>query len=987
MERDYYFRNYYLPAQTTSDFIDSVRIGLDLGEWTGGIAVVRGNEILHAESYVDFHGMTIEGRRNIRRGRRTRHAKKKRLARLRSWVLRQKLPDGTRLPDPYVVMHDKKFMVKPEIFGKKGIDPVAAPDWIQKAKNGNIDPSGFVRALALIFRKRGYMWDGAEMEKKSDAELKDFLENSRIPPDAASEIEAIISFRKENPDTPERGKKKVTPDNLLLLLKEATEREKQPRKAEHRDIRKADLDGVIDGAARSFRIPGETTDKWKKELKQILDKPVRKTRFNNRIKTTCAWCDNPTPRKKKVKELSYLAAVGNVRVQEASGQKRPLSDEEKKIFFQWWKEKDDTDKRRIGETGIKNTLKKLNADEEMARQLYDLLRGHNMDGRARLCRKHLEMAAEGKNMYDAGVDWQTMKTRTMHNPCREQHDERIIRRLENILFISGEKGEEAWRYGPVRFISVEAPLPGQDKKKKKGRGKKKEKGEVPERKTDTLKERLIKEIGGKCLYTGKELSVETVEIEHIHPRSMGGPDLQENFTVTSVQANKEKANRTPFMWFGKDQKKWSNFVERVNNAQISDRKKQILLNEEDDYPDNPTPLARTSSRYRQFVRDIQLLFDKYGVEPPVPNYQLGKPHIQRVEGWDTQRLRRSWSNHKDGTENFPEKDRLDLFNHAQDAALAAALPPHTWRARIWRSRREIINEETGEFIRIHEVPRVLAPDWNVFMDNRTGPILQVLGNYGGSWKRGFSDLNFVQLDGPEPMEYKNLKQRIPIGRYVVGKNSLADKSMETRINKTAHLEGIKDGGSIPEDKLDILGPEGRRPRHVTTFKPKGGPVLSFVKPSDGPNRIVQFKGVSEGCILWKKKDGRKGAIEMSRIYSSPLKSLGINAIDPPLEPGSEILGSLHKYQIIHLDEKGDARAGWYIVKEFGKSGVVTFPEHYYPIDVLSEKDKEYLKEINQDKKGKKEKPLKQAAERSIGKTELAEYFEKRRAEKRKRKKG
>ncbi|MGH7205107.1 MAG: RRXRR domain-containing protein, partial [Nitrospiraceae bacterium] len=76
-----------------SRFLPQLRLGIDIGEWAGGIAVVRGNEILHAETYTDYHGTTLEKRRQLRRGRRTRHAKKMRLARLRSWVLRQELPD------------------------------------------------------------------------------------------------------------------------------------------------------------------------------------------------------------------------------------------------------------------------------------------------------------------------------------------------------------------------------------------------------------------------------------------------------------------------------------------------------------------------------------------------------------------------------------------------------------------------------------------------------------------------------------------------------------------------------------------------------------------------------------------------------------------------------------------------------------------------------------------------------------------------------
>ncbi len=59
------------PALTTRlhDFLPSVRVGVDFGESAGGIAVVKGNQILHAETYVDFHETTLEKRRQMRRRR------------------------------------------------------------------------------------------------------------------------------------------------------------------------------------------------------------------------------------------------------------------------------------------------------------------------------------------------------------------------------------------------------------------------------------------------------------------------------------------------------------------------------------------------------------------------------------------------------------------------------------------------------------------------------------------------------------------------------------------------------------------------------------------------------------------------------------------------------------------------------------------------------------------------------------------------------
>jgi hypothetical protein len=121
----------YLPflSRYLDDFLPQVRVGIDFGEYAGGIAVVKETAILHAETYVDFHDTDLETRRRLRRGRRTRHAKKMRLARLRSWVLRQRLPDGSRLPDPYEILSEKtkQYWVQPGIYQIKGKDPALLP--------------------------------------------------------------------------------------------------------------------------------------------------------------------------------------------------------------------------------------------------------------------------------------------------------------------------------------------------------------------------------------------------------------------------------------------------------------------------------------------------------------------------------------------------------------------------------------------------------------------------------------------------------------------------------------------------------------------------------------------------------------------------------------------------------------------------------------------------------------------------------------------
>ncbi|MEK6543631.1 MAG: RRXRR domain-containing protein [Elusimicrobiota bacterium] len=171
------------------EFLPTIRLGVDFGEHAGGIALVQGNQILHAETFVDFHETTLETRRMLRRGRRSRHAKKMRIARLRSWILRQKAPagkgyivkgkgkwepGGDRLPDPYWVMAQPLYQTKPGLYKIIGADPLKASTWPEHAMQGKCDAAGFVCALTHIFQKRGYKYDDEDLSKYSDSRLKEF---------------------------------------------------------------------------------------------------------------------------------------------------------------------------------------------------------------------------------------------------------------------------------------------------------------------------------------------------------------------------------------------------------------------------------------------------------------------------------------------------------------------------------------------------------------------------------------------------------------------------------------------------------------------------------------------------------------------------------------------------------------------------------------------------------------------------------------------
>ncbi len=96
-----------------------------------------------------------------------------------------------------------------------------------------------------------------------------------------------------------------------------------------------------------------------------------------------------------------------------------------------------------------------------------------------------------------------------------------------------------------------------------------------------LRYELFKAQGGICLYTGKPLSesrLDEYEIDHIVPRSLGGPDAAVNYVLTFHEVNhtKEKGKLIPFtLLHGKEG--WDAYVERVKKRTVTLRNKKVQL--------------------------------------------------------------------------------------------------------------------------------------------------------------------------------------------------------------------------------------------------------------------------------------------------------------------------------------------------------------------------------------------------------------------------
>lgn len=141
-------------------------------------------------------------------------------------------------------------------------------------------------------------------------------------------------------------------------------------------------------------------------------------------------------------------------------------------------------------------------------------------------------------------------------------------------------------------------------------GRRDELAELLDRPADTIGGRdlrryeLWQEQKGRCLYTDAAIAPSDLldggnfEIDYILPISRSQDRSRANQVLTSVKANRDKGNRTPFEWLGKDSEAWHGFLARIEAADLSRGKMRHLQDVE--FADHERDYARrqiTDTRY------------------------------------------------------------------------------------------------------------------------------------------------------------------------------------------------------------------------------------------------------------------------------------------------------------------------------------------------------------------------------------------------------
>lgn len=188
-----------------------------------------------------------------------------------------------------------------------------------------------------------------------------------------------------------------------------------------------------------------------------------------------------------------------------------------------------------------------------------------------------------------------------------------------------------------------------------------------------LKVKLFKMQNETCIYSGKKITLNdlrddnSVEIDHILPLSRSLDDSQNNKILCLKSSNQDKRNRTPYEWFGDDEKRWDAFETLIKTMMLGKERIKKLLNK--NFKDrNQGARAEFLARNLADTGYIARVVSKY-----VRNYleflSIGdkKEHIRIISGSFSSFLRHYWG--------IGKKDRANHIHHAQDAIILACVNP------------------------------------------------------------------------------------------------------------------------------------------------------------------------------------------------------------------------------------------------------------------------------------------------------------------------
>lgn len=200
--------------------------------------------------------------------------------------------------------------------------------------------------------------------------------------------------------------------------------------------------------------------------------------------------------------------------------------------------------------------------------------------------------------------------------------------------------------GKARKESIKAVLDKNEKERERIRKLQTEDG-LSTSDDQVLKRMIWESQNCQCIYSVPNKTIgctdyQKFELEHIIPRSLGGPDAIWNWVLADPDANAEKGKRIPYLWF-KDEKteeEWQQYKKRILDlkGKLGSRKVDLLLRSDalDLVGEKYTALADTAwiSRLAQSIARLHFGW-------PLDD-EPGKERVITISGGLTARIRRKY---------------------------------------------------------------------------------------------------------------------------------------------------------------------------------------------------------------------------------------------------------------------------------------------------------------------------------------------------------
>ena len=373
--------------------------------------------------------------------------------------------------------------------------------------------------------------------------------------------------------------------------------------------------------------------------------------------------------------------------------------------------------------------------------------------------------------------------------------------------------------------------------------------------TNFEKLKLLRIQCGKCVYSGKNISIndfDSCEIDHVYPRTMGGNDALYNRVLCYSIENQNKAGRTPYEWLSNDKELWANYVARLNDIKGSLGKKKFEL-----LTSKPEVCEKLIESYNGLAETAQIARVAQQLAAFIFGWGMqtegDKRHLFVNNGSTTAAIRRRYGLNKLLGDDI-KKNRENDKHHALDAICISFSKDFKYDPK---SKKDIIDGFTYDFVK-DEIDKLIPYPYandKPFKGN-TRPLETIYGY------RQYGDKNYItNRVNITSIEQKEKKIKTIVDEVI--KNDLLEKLNLSSSDWTALLKNYKHPKkhTIVKKVLTIVS-EGT----ITTDsnnKSRMGEYADF-GTKGVKNQFKHSKG-HKGQILYYNE---KGAVKVMPIYAN-----------------------------------------------------------------------------------------------------------------------